>query len=121
MFSGLTFFHIRTETGIDERREVDTDGEQDAKQNHFQSAERNGTMMQMTIGQLDDALNRETPLFIQSSYDSAGDQLVELTNYLRGNICVLSWAVSKLYPLENRNGLVAQVQLPPAVVAALEE
>lgn len=78
-------------------------------------------MRQMTIGQLDDALGRETPLYIQSSYDPVGDQLVELTNYLRGNVCILSWAVSKLYPLENRNGLVAQVQLPPAVVTALEE
>ncbi len=78
-------------------------------------------MRQMTIGQLDDALGREMPLYIQSSFDPVGDQLVELTNYLRGNVCVLSWAVSKLYPLENRNGLVAQVHLPPAVVTALEE
>lgn len=78
-------------------------------------------MSQMTIGQLDEALNRETPLYLQSSFDPVGDQLVELTNYLRGNICVLSWAVSKLYPLENRNGLVAQVHLPSVVVAALEE
>ena len=37
-------------------------------------------MRQMTIGQLDDALGRETPLYIQSSYDPVGDQLVELTN-----------------------------------------
>lgn len=78
-------------------------------------------MGRMTIGQLDEALRRQEPIYIQSEFDSIGDQLVELTNYPRGNSCILSWEVMRIYSLENRTGIVAQVSLPEAVVAALKD
>lgn len=77
-------------------------------------------MKRMTIGQLDEAVGREAPIYIQSADDSVGDQLVELTNYLRGNSCILSWEVTRLYTLEGKAGYVAQVDLPEAVVAVLD-
>lgn len=77
-------------------------------------------MKQMTIGQLDEAVGREEPIYIQSLYDPVGDHLVELTDLLRGCQCLLSWEITHLCTLENKQGLVAQVALSDAVVMALE-
>lgn len=44
----------------------------------------------MTIGQLDYALKEKTPIFLRAV---TGKKKVELTNYIRGQSCVLSWEV----------------------------
>lgn len=72
----------------------------------------------MTIGQLDSVVSRETPIFIKSA---EGLKQVRLTNYLRGNTCILSWKISALEVIGRKTGLVVEVLLPQAVVNALEE
>lgn len=75
----------------------------------------------MTIGQLDRAVGGKEPIYIQATFDPSGDNLVELTDQLRGCYCLLSWEVSHLFTLENGAGMVAQVALPNPVVMALED
>ena len=77
-------------------------------------------MKLMTLGQLDEAIGREEPIYIQSIYGPIGNHLVELTDRLRGIQCLMSWEISHLFTLENRKGVVGQVALPDAVVIALE-
>lgn len=48
-------------------------------------------MKLMTLGQLDGAVGREEPIYIQSIYAPVGDHLVELTDRLRGVQCLMSW------------------------------
>ena len=53
----------------------------------------------MTIGQLDYALKEKTPIFLRAV---AGKKKVELTNYIRGQSCVLSWEVNSIEILEKK-------------------
>ena len=46
---------------------------------------------------------------------------MRLTNYLRGNTCILSWEISALEVVGRKTGLTVEVLLPQAVVNALEE
>ena len=78
-------------------------------------------MNRMTIGRFLNTVKSSAEVYIQSAYDTVGDQLVEITDYIRGSLCVMSWEVSEVYTLEDRESYVLQVDLTPAVVAALEE
>ena len=78
-------------------------------------------MNRMTIGQFLNTVKSSAEVYIQSASDTVGDQLVEITDFIRGSLCVMSWEVSEVYTLEDRESYVLQVDLTPAVVAALEE
>lgn len=45
----------------------------------------------MTLGQLDDAVDRKAPIYLKSVF---GKKKVLLTNYIRGQSCVLSWEIA---------------------------
>ena len=78
-------------------------------------------MNRMTIGQFLNTVKCSAEVYIQSAHDTIGDQLVEITDYIRGSSCVMAWEVSEIYTLEDRESYVLQVDLSPVVVAALEE
>ena len=71
----------------------------------------------MTIGQLDYALKEKTPIFLRAV---TGKKKVELTNYIRGQSCVLSWEVNSIEILEKKKGVVAEILLSESVISALE-
>ena len=66
----------------------------------------------MTIGQLDYALKEKTPIFLRAV---VGKKKVELTNYIRGQSCVLSWEVNSIEILEKKKGVVAEILLSESV------
>lgn len=45
---------------------------------------------------------------------------MELTNYIRGQLCVLSWEVNRIEILGKKEGIVAEVILSESVINALE-
>ena len=55
-------------------------------------------MKSMTVGQLYFALGEKAPIYLRAV---TGKKKVELTNYIRGQLCVLSWEVNcgRGYPL----------------------
>ena len=48
-------------------------------------------MNRMTIGQFLNTVKSSAEVYIQSAYDTVGDQLVVITDYIRGSLCVMSW------------------------------
>lgn len=71
----------------------------------------------MTIGQLDYALKEKTPILLRAV---TGKKKVELTNYIRGQSCVLSWEVNSIEILGKKKGIVADILLSESVICALE-
>lgn len=45
---------------------------------------------------------------------------MELTNYIRGQSCVLSWEVNSIEILGKKKGIVADILLSESVICALE-
>lgn len=78
-------------------------------------------MKKMTVEQFLNTVDRRNKVYLQSTRNKKGEELVEVTNYIRGSQCVRSWEVFQVYTLENGDCFVLQVDLPPAAVAALEQ
>ena len=74
-------------------------------------------MKSMTVGQLYIALGKKAPIYLKSV---TGKKKVELTNYIRGQLCVLSWEVNRIEILGKEEGVVAEVLLTESVISALE-
>ena len=71
----------------------------------------------MTVGQLYFALGEKAPIYLRAV---TGKKKVELTNYIRGQLCVLSWGVNSIEILGREEGIVAEVLLTESVISALE-
>lgn len=71
----------------------------------------------MTVGQLYFALGEKVPIYLKSV---TGKKRVELTNHIRGQLCVLSWEVNRIEILGKKEGIVAEVILAESVINALE-
>ena len=71
----------------------------------------------MTLGQLDDAVDRKAPIYLKRVF---GKKKVLLTNYIRGQSCVLSWEINRIRILGKKAGIVAEVSLPEPVISAFE-
>ena len=71
----------------------------------------------MTVGQLYIALGKKAPIYLKSV---TGKKKVELTNHIRGQLCVLSWEVNRIEILGKKEGIVAEVILSESVINALE-
>lgn len=74
-------------------------------------------MKTMTVGQLYFALGEKAPIYLRAV---TGKKKVELTNYIRGQLCVLSWEVNSIEILGKEEGIVAEVLLTESVISALE-
>ena len=74
-------------------------------------------MKSMTVGQLYFALGEKAPIYLRAV---TGKKRVELTNYIRGQLCVLSWEVNRIEILGKKEGIVAEVILSESVINALE-
>lgn len=71
----------------------------------------------MTVGQLYFALGEKAPIYLRAV---TGKKKVKLTNYIRGQLCVLSWGVNSIEILGREEGIVAEVLLTESVISALE-
>ena len=74
-------------------------------------------MKSMTVGQLYFALGEKAPIYLRAV---TGKKKVELTNNIRGQLCVLSWEVNRIEILVKEEGVVAEVLLTESVISALE-
>ena len=74
-------------------------------------------MKSMTVGQLYFALDEKAPIYLRAV---TGKKKVELTNSIRGQLCVLSWEVNRIEILGKKEGIVAEVILSESVINALE-
>lgn len=75
-------------------------------------------MMQqlLTIGQLDNAVKKDYKIYLKS-YESK--LLVELTDEIRGNSCVFSWEIMRIYLSKEGTGIIAELLLPKKVIQSL--
>ena len=75
----------------------------------------------MTLGQLDQTIDRNCKIYLQSSEDEEGRTRIMLTDYMRGSACLMSWAIQRLGPAKDGEGSVAVIDLSVSLLKALEE